>query len=54
MELNRAQLLVHTDKALNKFRIDHVILVDVQIWHSRPNENTYLVEGKGDRIPVRI
>ena len=54
MELNRAQLLVHTNEALNKFQLDHGIPVDVQIWRSRPNENPYLVEGNGDRILVRI
>ncbi|GFZ09225.1 sorting nexin 1 [Actinidia rufa] len=54
MELNRAQLLVHDDATLNKFRTDHGIPEDVQIEHSGTNKNANLAEGNGDRIPVRI
>ena len=54
MGLNQAQLLVHTDKALNKFWIDHGIPLDVQLWCSRANENPYLVIGNRDRIPIHI
>ncbi|GFY96523.1 hypothetical protein Acr_11g0008290 [Actinidia rufa] len=53
MELNRAQLLVQDDDTLNKFRINHCIPKDVQIEHPRPNKDANLVEGHGDRIPVR-
>ncbi|GFS30002.1 hypothetical protein Acr_00g0009640 [Actinidia rufa] len=53
MELNRAQLLVHNNAALNKFRTDHDIPEDVQIEHHRPNEDANLVEGNGDRIPIQ-
>ncbi|GFZ00784.1 hypothetical protein Acr_14g0004190 [Actinidia rufa] len=52
LELNRAQLLVHDDAALNKFRIDHGILEDVEIELTKPNEDANLVEGNGERIPI--
>ncbi|GFZ16768.1 hypothetical protein Acr_26g0000380 [Actinidia rufa] len=45
MELNRAQLLVHDDTTLDKFRTDHGIPNDVQIEGSEPNEDANLVEG---------
>ena len=54
MELNRAQLLVHNDATLNKFRTDHYIPDNVQIKRSNPNENANLVEGNGDRIPIHF
>ena len=54
MELNQDQLLVHINEALNKFRINHDVPVDVQMWRSRPNEDANLMEGNGDRIPVHI
>ena len=54
MELNRAQLLVHIDAALEKFRVDHGILDDVQIELAGPNEDANLVEGNEDRIPIQI
>ena len=54
MELNRAQLLVHDDATLNKFRTDHGIPEDVQIEHFGPNEDANLVEGNRDHIPVGI
>ena len=54
MELNQAQLLVHDDEALNKFRTDHRIPDDVQIEHSKLNEIVNFVEGNRDRIPVCI
>ena len=48
MELNRVQLLVHNDVALNnKFRIKHDIPNDVHIERSEPNEDANLVEGNG-------
>ena len=53
MELNRAQVLVHDDATLNKFRIDHGIPEDVQIERPRPKEDVNLVKGNKDRIPVR-
>ena len=53
MELNWAQLMVPDDVALNKFRTDHGIPEDIQIKRSGPNEDANLVEGNGDRIPVR-
>ncbi|GFS42840.1 hypothetical protein Acr_00g0082000 [Actinidia rufa] len=43
MELNRAQLLVHDDEDLNKFRTDHGIPMDVQIEHPGPNKDSNLV-----------
>ena len=52
MELNRAQLLVHDDAALNKFKTNHDIPEDVQIEHSGPKEDANLVEGNEDCIPV--
>ena len=54
MELNRAQLLVHDDEALNKFRIDHRIPDDAMIERSGPNEIANFVKGNGDRILVQI
>ena len=54
MELNRAQLLVHDDEALNKLRSVHHIPNDVRIEHPRANELANFVEGNGDHIPVRI
>ena len=55
MELNRAQLLAHDDTVLNKFRTDHDIPEDVQVQIERygHNKDANLVEGNGDRIPVR-
>ncbi|GFZ16826.1 hypothetical protein Acr_26g0000960 [Actinidia rufa] len=47
MELNRAQLLVHDDTALNKFRIDHSIPKDIQIEHFEPNEDAPSREQRG-------
>ena len=52
MELNRAQLLVHANATLNKFRINLDIPEDVHIECFAPNEDANLVEGNGDRIPV--
>ena len=54
MELNRAQLLVHDDAVLNKFKTDHGIPEAVQIDRSGPNEDANLVEGNRDRIPIWI
>ncbi|GFY84010.1 hypothetical protein Acr_03g0007840 [Actinidia rufa] len=53
MELNRAQLLVHNDEVLDKFRVNHGIFTDVQIKHSQPNEDANLVEGHEDYISFR-
>ncbi|GFY87929.1 hypothetical protein Acr_05g0015680 [Actinidia rufa] len=52
MELNQAQLLVHDDATLNKFKIDHDIPEDIQIERLEPNKDSNLVEGNGDRIPI--
>ena len=54
MNLNRAQLLVLDDDALNEFRTDHGIPNDVQIKITRTNENADTVEGDWNRIPIRI
>ena len=53
MELNRAQLFVHDDVALNKFRTYHNIPKDIQRECSRSNEDANLVEGSRAHIPVR-
>ena len=52
MELNRAQLLVHDDEALARFRMDHNILDYILIERPSPNENANLVDGEGNRILV--
>ena len=54
MELDWAQLLVHTDATLEKFRVDHDISNDVQKEWSDPNEDANLLERNEDRIPVQI
>ena len=54
MSLNQAQLLVHNDEALNKFRSEHRIPDDVQIEHPRSNEITNFVKGNGNRISICI
>ncbi|GFS37635.1 hypothetical protein Acr_00g0053170 [Actinidia rufa] len=51
-ELNRAQLLVHDDEALDKFRRDHGIPNEVLIERPRPRKDANSVEGEGNRIPV--
>ncbi|GFZ12041.1 hypothetical protein Acr_23g0004260 [Actinidia rufa] len=38
MKLNRAQLLVHDDRAMEKFRVIHGILTDVTIERPGPND----------------
>ena len=48
MELNRAQLLVHNDAIMNKFRRDHSIPNDVLIERLGPNEDANVVEGNGN------
>ena len=53
MELNWAQLLVHDDATLAQFRADHNIPDDVLIERACLNEDANLVEGEGNRIPVR-
>ncbi|GFY91179.1 hypothetical protein Acr_07g0013750 [Actinidia rufa] len=53
MELNRAQLLVHDDVVLAQFCVDHNIPDNVLIERLGPNEDANLVEGEGNRIPVR-
>ena len=45
MDLNRAQLVVHNDEDLNKFRNDHRIPKDVQIECSKLNEIANFIEG---------
>ena len=54
MELNWAQLLVHNEDALNKFRVDHDIPDNIRIERSDPYEDANLVEGNKDHIPVWI
>ncbi|GFZ00552.1 hypothetical protein Acr_14g0001870 [Actinidia rufa] len=53
MALNRAQLLVHDDKALAQFHVDHSIPDDVVIEWPRPNDDADWVEGEGNRVPIR-
>ncbi|GFS40644.1 hypothetical protein Acr_00g0069670 [Actinidia rufa] len=50
-EVDLAQLLVHDDAALNKFKTDHGIPKDIQIECPRTNEDANLVEGNKDCIP---
>ena len=52
MELNRAQLLVHDDRAMERFST-HGIPVNVTIERSRPNNVLYVVVDNLDRISVR-
>ena len=54
MELNRAQLLVHNNAALDKIKEDHGIPDDIQLERSGPNEDANLVEGNEDQIAIRI
>ena len=54
MELNWAQLLVHNDATLNKFKADHDIPGNIQIEQSSPNKDANLVEGNENQIPVQI
>ncbi|GFY94694.1 hypothetical protein Acr_10g0000790 [Actinidia rufa] len=53
MALNQAQLLVHDDEALARFRVDHKIPDDVVIERLGPNDDADWVEGEGNRIPIR-
>ncbi|GFS42909.1 hypothetical protein Acr_00g0082470 [Actinidia rufa] len=53
MKLSRAKLLVHDDVALNKFRANHDIPLDVQIERHGTNGDANLVKGYKDRITVR-
>ena len=52
MELNRVQLLVHDEFAMNKFRSDHSILDDVRIERLGSNKDANVEEGHGDHILV--
>ncbi|GFZ11576.1 hypothetical protein Acr_22g0009740 [Actinidia rufa] len=52
MALNQAQLLVHDDEALARFRANHRIPDDVLIERPSPNNAADWVEGEGNRIPV--
>ena len=54
MELNRVQLLVHDEFAMNKFRSDHSILDDVRIERLGSNKDANVEEGHGDHILVHI
>ncbi|GFS36236.1 hypothetical protein Acr_00g0044860 [Actinidia rufa] len=54
MELNRVQLLVHDDDALEKFRRDYDILAYVLIERPGANKDANMVEGNGTYIPVCI
>ena len=50
MELNRAQLLVYDDEALDKFGNDHDIPYNVLIERTRLREDANSVEGEGYHI----
>ncbi|GFY97745.1 hypothetical protein Acr_12g0002860 [Actinidia rufa] len=52
MELNRAQLLVHDDRALEKFRATHGIPTNVTIEHPVPNNIPHVVAEKLNCIPI--
>ncbi|GFS42554.1 hypothetical protein Acr_00g0080500 [Actinidia rufa] len=54
MELNRAQLLVCNDRALEKFKATHSILANVTIGHPRPNDIPHIAAKMPDRISIRI
>ena len=54
MELNRAQLLVHDDETLERFRRTYDIPTDVRIEHPRPNNVPRIVANNLDRISIRI
>ncbi|GFY88826.1 hypothetical protein Acr_06g0007660 [Actinidia rufa] len=54
MELNRAQLLIHDDRAMKKFRSKHGILANVTTERPRPNDVPCVVANNPDRIPVCI
>ncbi|GFY93139.1 COP1-interacting protein-like protein [Actinidia rufa] len=54
MELNQAQLLVHDDKAMERFRVKHGIPADVHIERPEPNEIAEVVKGNEDRIPPHL
>ncbi|GFZ19878.1 hypothetical protein Acr_28g0005830 [Actinidia rufa] len=49
MDLDQAQLLVHSDDALDEFRTDHGIPDNIQIERPGPNEKVNTVEGMGNR-----
>ncbi|GFS35057.1 hypothetical protein Acr_00g0037560 [Actinidia rufa] len=53
MALNRAQMLVRDSEALAQFRADHRIPDDVVIECPGPNDDADLVEGEGNRMPIR-
>ncbi|GFZ10850.1 hypothetical protein Acr_22g0002480 [Actinidia rufa] len=54
MELNRAQLLVSDDRALEKFKATHGIPADVTIERPGPNDILHVVVERLDRIPVSV
>ncbi|GFZ15722.1 hypothetical protein Acr_25g0001310 [Actinidia rufa] len=54
MELNRAQLLVCDDRALEKFKVAHGIPTDVTIEHPGSNNIPHIVAERPDRISVHI
>ena len=54
MELNWDQLVVHDDKALERFRRTYGIPVDIQIECPGPNNVPRVVVDNVDRIPIRI
>ena len=54
MELNRAQLLVYNDDALDRFRDAHDILDTVRIEKPRLNEDANAIERHGNYIPIQI
>ena len=54
MELNWAQLLVHDDSTIKKFKRDHSIPNDVMIERLRPKKKANTIKGEGNRILVHI
>ena len=54
MELNRAQLLVHADMAIERFRVSYDIPADVRIKCPGPNKVLVVDPGNVNCILVRI
>ena len=51
MELNRARLLIHDDRAMEKFRATHGIPANVTIECRGPNDVSRIVIDNLDGIP---
>ena len=54
MELNRAQLLVHDNIAMEKFRATHSIPANVTIEHPEPNDVPRVVVNNSALILVQL